>query len=258
MSMIQTLLTGRRLWLTLLVVCGVALCARLGLWQWDRHQQRAAENARIAAGLSRPPVALDAEADPQALDYRPVEVRGVFDPSHEVLLRNRSLNGATGYHLITPLRLADGRAVLVDRGWVPLAADDPEQRAAFVPPGGVVTVTGVARRAQVYQGGAEDPPLGPGRPRLDAWFRVDVARIQEQVPYPLLPVFVQQQPAPGAPRSLPQPVAVEDLGPGSHLGYTFQWFSFGVVLLVGYFALMRRQASAPPANRSLKSMEQPR
>jgi surfeit locus 1 family protein len=240
--MLRELITGRRLWLTLLVVAGVALCVRLGFWQLDRHQQRASENARIAEGLRQPPLTLDAATpNPHALDYRPVTARGIFDPSQEILLRNRSLGGATGYHLITPLRLADGTAVLVDRGWVPLAANDPTQRRMFAPPPGEVTITGVARQAQIYRGGPKDPPLGPERLRLDSWFRVDIPRIQQQVSYPLLPVFVQQQPEPGNSPSLPRPIPVEDLGLGSHLGYTLQWFSFAVVLLVGYIALMRRQ-----------------
>lgn len=247
--MLKTLLTGRQLWITLLVLAGTAGLCRLGIWQLDRLAQRHAQNALIDARMAAPPVALTgAPVEPEALEYRRVELRGVYDPAQEVLLRNRALEGVPGVHLITPLRLSGSdAAVLVDRGWVPLERSSPEQRRAFDEPGEVV-VQGVVRRAQVYAGGPVDPPLGPDRPRLDAWFRVDIARIQQQVGYPLLPVFVEQQPAPGAP-ALPRREATTDLGEGPHLSYALQWFSFAIILLGGYVALMgqRTRARVAPA-----------
>ncbi len=243
--MVRYLLTGRRLIATLLVLTGaIALCG-LGMWQLDRHAQRAALNARIAAGLAQSPVPLETVSDLQSLDYRPVTARGVFDPTHEVLLRNRSLNGITGYHLITPLRLS-GRdeAVLVDRGWIPLTEASPEVRRKFAPSPGETLVTGIARQPETYVGGPKDPPLSAERPRLDAWFRVDVARIQEQTPYPLLPVFIEMQPGPDAPPTLPQPVPPPDLDQGPHLGYAIQWFAFAVILMVGYVVFQQKTLEA--------------
>jgi surfeit locus 1 family protein len=233
--MMRYVLTGKRLIATFLVLIGaVALCG-LGMWQLDRHYQRAALNARIAAGLAQSPVALETVSDLQSLDYRPVIARGEFDPAHEVLLRNRSLNGITGYHVITPLRLSDrNEAVLVDRGWIPLTEASPEARRKFAPPPGATVVTGIARQPETYVGGPKDPPLSAERPRLNAWFRVDVARIQEQTPYPLLPLFIEVQPVSNAPLTLPQPVAPPELDQGPHLGYAIQWFAFAIILVVGY------------------------
>lgn len=230
--------SGRRVVATLLVLVGaIALCG-LGMWQLDRHAQRAALNARIAAGLAQPPIPLEAFGDLQLLDYRPVTVRGVFDPTHEVLLRNRSFNGVTGYHVITPLRLSGrNEAVLVDRGWIPLTEASPDARRRFAPASGETMVTGIARQPETYVGGPKDPPLTSARPRLDAWFRVDVARIQEQTPYPLLPVFIEMQPVPDAPFTLPQPIPPPEPDQGPHLGYAIQWFAFAVILIVGYVAV---------------------
>ena len=197
--MVRYIFTGKRLIATFLVLIGVVALCGLGMWQLDRHSQRAALNARIAAGLAQSPVALETVGDPQSLDYRLVTARGEFDPTHEVLLRNRSFNGVTGYHVITPLRLSGrNEAVLVDRGWIPLTEASPDVRRKFNPPAGEMVVTGIARQPETYVGGPQDPPLSPERPRLDAWFRVDVARIQEQTPYPLLPLFIEVQPIPGA------------------------------------------------------------
>ena len=233
--MLKALFSGRRLWATLLVVVGIAITCRLGIWQLDRLAQRRAINATIDTRMAQPPAALAAPlADPAALEYRRVEVRGVYDPAQEIVLRNRALDGAPGVHVLTPLRLSGaGVAVLIDRGWIPLDQADQADRGAFAPPAGEVAVVGVVRRSQEDAGGPADPPLAAGQSRRDAWFRVDIPRIEQQAGYPLLPLFVEQQPAPGDP-PLPRRVATTDLGEGPHLGYAIQWFAFALILLVGY------------------------
>src|SRR5439155_25549812 len=132
--MLKTLFTGRQLRMTLLVLVGVAILCRLGIWQLDRLAQRRAQNARIDTRMAAPAMPLTSAAvDPDALDYRRVELRGVYDPTQEIVLRNRSLDGVPGVHLITPLRLSGSdKAVLVDRGWVPLTQSSPEARRTLV------------------------------------------------------------------------------------------------------------------------------
>jgi surfeit locus 1 family protein len=242
--MVKALFSGRGLLTTLVVVAGVLFLCRLGFWQLDRHQQRAELNALIETQMALPAVPFDPAASPTALDYRRVALVGVFDPAQEVLLRNRSYNGATGYHVLTPLRLAGGEALLVDRGWVPLSADQPGELARYAPPAGEVRVEGIARRSQRGSGGPQDPPFSAERPRLNAWFRVDTERIAQQSGYELLPVFVQQQPGTEPPAAPPIPMAVESLGLGSHLGYAIQWFSFALILIGTYLAVVYRQVRA--------------
>jgi surfeit locus 1 family protein len=245
----KTLFTGRQLRLTLAVLAGVIVLCRLGIWQLDRLAQRHAQNALIDAQIAAPAMTLTgAPINSNVLDYRRVRVRGVYDSAQEVVLRNRALDGVPGVDLITPLRLAgSAQAVLVDRGWVPLDQSAPAARRAFDEPG-EVTIEGVARRAQTYTGGPVDPPLSPDRPRLDAWFRVDIPRIQQQLGYPLLTVFIEQQPTAADP-PLPKRVPTTDLGEGPHLSYAIQWFAFATTLLVGYVAFvyqrMRRLSRQP-------------
>jgi surfeit locus 1 family protein len=237
--------------MTIVVVIGVIILCRLGLWQLERHNERAALNARIDAGLSRAPIALDpARTDLESLDFQPVEVRGVYDFTQEIVLRGRSYNGASGVHVVTPLKInGSGQAVLVDRGWIPLADADPEQRSAYVEPG-EITVRGIVQRTQEAGNGPQDPPLSAERPRLDRWFRVEIPRLQEQINYRLLPIYIIQQPGPNDPE-LPARAVVSNLGPGSHLGYALQWFSFAIILLVGYIVVIRQQTrrtSGKPAD----------
>lgn len=82
-------------------------------------------------------------------------------------------------------------------------------------------------------------PTDPSAGRLVVLNRVDIARIQQQVPYQLLPIYLN----PADEEELGLPVAVappmfDDEGP--HLAYSIQWFSFTLIGIIGYFFLMRR------------------
>jgi surfeit locus 1 family protein len=205
-----------------------------------------------------------ATVDPAEADLRRAVVRGAFDFGQEVILRSQSYNGAPGVHLITPLRIAGSdAAVLVDRGWVPLEQSDPGARLAFAGPTGEVEIRGIARQAQTRQSTLtpDDPnPAGPGD-RADAWFRVNIDRIQRQVPYRLLPVFLQQgEPyasgnPPASAGRLPIPDIQIDLSNGPHLAYAIQWFSFAAILSGGYVLLYRRRALDDAAPQDAASGE---
>src|SRR3954471_6990482 len=183
--MMRIFFTGRRLWMTLLVIIGALILGRLGIWQLDRLAQRRAFNSSLNTRMAQPPLPLTGAAiDPEALEYRRVEVRGVYDPAQEIVLRNRELDGTPGVHVLTPLRLSGSNiAVLVDRGWIPRDQAELAARKAFAAAPGELLVTGIARRSQENLGGPQDPPLGPQRLRLDAWFRVNIASIQQQAGY---------------------------------------------------------------------------
>ena len=62
-------------------------------------------------------------------EYRHVSLSGEFLHDKEILLGARSLNDNTGYHVVTPFRLAEGRVILVDRGWIPLDRKTADKRA---------------------------------------------------------------------------------------------------------------------------------
>ena len=112
-----------------------ALCVRLGFWQLHRLHERRARNALVAAARALPPIDLPADSLPLAsLGERRVRARGVYDWAHEHVWHARTYQGAPGVTLVTPLRLADGSWLLVDRGWAPSAdayhVDSPHFREA--------------------------------------------------------------------------------------------------------------------------------
>jgi surfeit locus 1 family protein len=232
-------------WATLLVIIGVALLARLGFWQLDRLEQRRAYNSELAQQLAAPPFLLAAEGlpgEPATWRHRQVLVEGEFDFSHQIVLLAQNYQGRPGVHLITPLRIAGSEtAVLVDRGWIPAREAAPGQLAQYDVPGPVM-ITGTLQTTQALPRTANQPAQATSaEPRLE-WYRVDIPAIQAQVPYPLLPLYVQQAPAGGGPAELPyQIAATEPLSEGSHLGYAVQWFTFALMLAVGYFFFVLRQ-----------------
>jgi surfeit locus 1 family protein len=225
-----------------------ALFVRLGFWQLARHAERAQRNATIQASLAEPPLTLPPSAALTEQDsYREVEASGRFDSSHQVLLMNRTFEEQSGYHLVTPLQPAEGGpAVLVDRGWIP-QEDGTLQGLERYAVEGEVSLSGVLLPSQAEPGWSllADAPLSPGEFRL-AWRALSISMLQQQFPYTLAPVYIEQSaPLPGAAGPAPIPVVELELTPGPHLGYAFQWFAFAVIAVGGTLIWVRRRRTTP-------------
>jgi surfeit locus 1 family protein len=236
--------------LFVLVVAAAAVMIGLGVWQLQRLAQRRALNAQIRARMSQLPVALSGPTG-ELPEYTPVLAKGVFDFANEIMLRNRAHDQEPGVHLLTPLRIdGNNQAVLIDRGWIPYTQADPAARAPFDGPTGPVTVTGLARssQARTFFLLPGDPTASPAAPRLDAWFWINIPQIQGQMPYPLLPFFIEA--AARADRSTLPISGYDDidLSDGPHLSYAIQWFAFTVILVTGSIVLWRQnRVHARPA-----------
>ena len=234
-----------RKWLlaTMLVLAGTALCIRLGIWQLDRLDQRRAFNSQVETMRAMPLLDLNSELpdDLAGMEWRAVQVTGEYDFENQVALRNQYYGDQYGYHLLTPL-LFKGTAVLVDRGFIPADGNfTPADWRKYDEPG-TVTVKGQIRLGQTKPafGGVADA-LSANGARLEIWNNTDITRIADQLPYPILPVFVQpdmdendtEPPIPYQP--------VVELTEGSHFGYALQWFAFAAILLIGYPFFVRKQ-----------------
>ncbi|GIK39784.1 MAG: SURF1-like protein [Chloroflexota bacterium] len=243
----RKLVTGRWLLKHLLVVLVLIMLINLGLWQLRRLDEKRTFNQNMAAAFNQPATPLgNSPIDPAALHFQRVAVTGTFDNAQAIVIRNQLLDDTPGLHLVTPLRLKDSdQAVLVDRGWIPRGDSDPDPAdlTAYDLPG-EVTLEGIAYQTQTRPGGLSplDPPLKEGQTRLVAWFRVDIERIQEQLPYPLLPIFIRQLPGSQADApNLPRQESGLTLDEGPHLGYALQWFSFAAILVVTYAVFLRQE-----------------
>ena len=240
------LFKGRWLIKHLLVILAVIGLINLGFWQLRRLEQRRALNEAILAGLNAPVTVLTGEdVDPETLQRHRVSAVGAFDNDENIVIRNRPFQGRPGVRLVTPLKIeGSDRAVLVDRGWIPLDESARDRRRIY-DESGTVTVEGIAYKTQTRPDRwliPTDPTPGPGETRLDEWFRVDIERIQAQLPYPLLPIFIEESPDENAATDTP-PLREEDieLSEGSHLSYALQWFSFALILVIVYGVLIRQE-----------------
>ncbi len=237
-------------WTTLLVLGGIALTIRLGIWQLARYQENHAYNDHLTAMQAASPISLNDEtvsADLTGMEYRAIQASGTYDFTHQVAIRDQvwtqTWGDDAGFALLTPLLLSNGKAVLVERGWIPLSDNSPSSWHQF-DESGAVRITGVIRLPAVPEmGGLSDPTPAPGSSGSDFWNLVNITLLQKQMPYPLLPFYIQQTPD-SAPAGLPyryssQPELADD---GSNMGYALVWFSFAALLFFGYPVYLGKQA----------------
>ena len=126
--------------------------------------------------------------------YRPVAATGEYLPQQQILIDNKVQAGRAGYHVVTPLKLSDGRVVLVDRGWIAQHASRSELPGA-PPPAGQVTVHGrLALAPAAYLELKPDSTAGPIRQNLDP------ARFAARRVFAVLPAIIEATAAPVARR----------------------------------------------------------
>jgi surfeit locus 1 family protein len=237
--LLKAVLTPRWVAAHIVVVVIAIVFINLGFWQLRRLDERQIENAIAESRYTAPQEELSALLsgagdDLESLRYRRAVVTGTYDPEYELLTRNQVYREQAGFHVVTPLT-GDGGAVLVNRGWVPLALDSPPIAEAAPEPG-VVTVTGWVNPTQTRRAlGPTDPADGV----LDVMNRIDIDRIQNQVPHNLAPVYIVLEGEEGSelPVPLPSPEFEDE---GSHLAYAIQWFGFTLIGVVGYGFLIRK------------------
>lgn len=235
--MYRFLLRPRWIAFTLAVVAAVVLMVNLGFWQLRRLDERKDFNATVRdrADVTALPVGdvLQMDSDPDEVDWTPVVAAGTYEGDEQILIVNRSQEGMAGVNVITPLRLDDGTAILVNRGFVPLAEDAPAA------PTGPVTVAGLLRESQRRGfGGASDPSEGD----LSEAQRIDIGRLAPQIDGDVLPMWLSLETSDPPPGDRPVPLPRPELTEGPHLSYAVQWFLFSAAAIVGWVLAVRRSA----------------
>jgi cytochrome oxidase assembly protein ShyY1 len=240
----------------IVVVALVVTMVLLGFWQLRRLEEKRDQHDLVLARQEGPPAALadlvpvDAAVDAPAVDavlYRRAVVTGRYRPEDTVVVPNRTLNGASGAWVLTPLQPDDGPAVLVNRGFVGFTqAGEVDPPPA---PSGQVTVEGLVSPSQQrgrFGGSGPDAAI----PEMA---RVDIEAFEDRVDYDLRPAYLQlttsdpvQPTSAGAPELVPLEPPAPDEGP--HLGYAVQWFIFATIAGGGYLLLLRKVAGEQAAD----------
>lgn len=266
--------------LTCLVLAG--LMARLSLWQADRHTSKIAEIKTLEERLKLPPQPLTDFTENPATDWNSLVHRRLtltcrYDYENEIILRNRRYEDKPGAFVITPCHIqGSNRSVLVNRGFVSYAFMDHEERKRLNRPE-QMSLTGLVKAdMERKMFSPSDPETGPGHPRVDAWLRITTEQIQKQLPYPIIPIYLEIIPD-DAPLIVDQrlvqsqsgreemfmlsagvdqkvtgretvldpryPIPVFDtiIPPGRHLGYIYEWaFLASLTIAVGILLQIQR------------------
>ncbi len=228
----------------IIVLVAIVVFVNMGFWQLRRLDERRDFNALLVSRSTAAEIPLaralaDYGLSPESLELRRVTAAGSYAPQEETILLARSFNGVSGHHVLTPLYLGGERAVVVDRGWVPIDLDQPGLEA-FAPPQGQVNVVGILRKSE--QRGSFGPTI-PAEGVVTQVPRVDLERLDDQVTGDVLPVYIElQEQSPAQTGDLPRPVLPPEPSEGPHRGYAVQWFLFAAVTAVGYPILLRRTA----------------
>jgi cytochrome oxidase assembly protein ShyY1 len=233
--------------LTALMVLIAAICVLLGVWQLSRLDGKHRTNIDLRHNAKAAPVPVadllrpaSAAPGPGRVDvqFRRVTATGTYDSAHQSLLRNQTVNGVTGYLVVTPLRMGD-TTLLVVRGFV---TGSSGTITAPVAPPGQVAITGRVwptatkndrgaglPRGQVESINAVDQAKRLGSSVLDGYAELLDGQLGSTglttIPPPDL-----SNPAGGAPEL-------------QHLAYVIQWFLFAVLALAAPVVMMRAESN---------------
>jgi cytochrome oxidase assembly protein ShyY1 len=234
--------TGLRRWggyLTIVIVFAIA-CGLLSWWQWARRADAVAEIERVETNYDAP--AEDVHEVLPALDswetedeWLPVELRGQYLADEQLLVRNRPYSGASGFEVLVPFQLEDGRIFVVDRGWVPIGESVAAPDAVPPPPSGDVTVV-----ARLKPGEPQLPGRTAPEGQLATIHLPSVAALTGAETYTgAYGLLASEDPSPSEARPAAAPKPEADEGP--HLSYALQWIAFGILAFIGLFWAIRRE-----------------
>ena len=232
---------GRAARITLIVAAALASLGFLALagWQVQRLGWKQDLIARVEQQVHAEPVAPPPSSAmlSKADEYRRLRLRGQFEP-REVLVQATTELGS-GHWVLAPLRLDDGRVVLVNRGFVPPERRAPEQHAA---PSGRVELTGLLRLTETGGG-----PLRKNVPAEGRWYSRDVAGIAAQLGLsgPVAPYFVDESADPAQPRRWPRPGLTVLRFANNHAVYAATWLALAAMAAAAAGFLIREERRRP-------------
>ena len=218
------------------ITCVVATLLALGVWQLQRLEEKEALIARYEASKLAVPVGLGDVPTAEALkeEYRRVSLEGQLDFGKELFLGGRSVGRDTGYDLLTPLTLPDGRVVLLDRGWIRMDHKDARTRPGTQ---ALPVAQGLAMVRFAKKPGMMTPA---NHPEKNFWFTVDMPAMRKATGLPLEDFYLEAIDPAAKAGDEPYPGNGKVEIRNDHLGYAFTWFALALAAGV-IFVVYRRQ-----------------
>lgn len=244
---------------TVAIVVATA-CFFLARWQWSRFEDKDARARAVEGNYGADAVPLATvlpAADtslPEERVWTRVDVSGRYADS-TLLVRNRTLDGALGLEVLVPLQV-DGGVLLVDRGWVPNAADAATLPTVPPTPPGRVAVSGWLKPSE--EGDGTVLPAGQLKTVDLAQAKAQVAGRAEGPLFGAYLVLATETLPDGTTPTRPAPLGPPSTDRGPHVAYAVQWsltallgFAF-VVLVYRSDRLARAGAPTPKAHKPKK------
>ena len=220
-----------RLGMSLLAILAIILFVRLGLWQVQRANEKKQMLVAHHQLAKQAPIAWQSSKKlPQ--QYQPLKITGKYI-AKTLLLDNQHYQHQFGYQVISPLMLADGKVILIDRGWV--AGDVTRQTLPrIIIPDGPIEAIGSA-----YYPSSKNWLLGQMVEKEEANVTVIelidpklIAQFLHKSLYPFI-IRLDNQADHGFVREW----AIVSMPPERHYAYALQWFAMALVILIIFIAL---------------------
>lgn len=233
--------------------------ALLGRWQWDVGHKVAPLTAGELQSWHTPEPVNSVITSAGGLDGtkvgQAVEATGSYDSKRQLLVPGRILDGHSGYYVLAPLVTGSGRAVLVNRGFLP--ATGRAVPAIPAAPGGRITIVGWAAEPESTTGEVNDNGIAEAQTTgtvtaADEVQYISPAQLVNQWPYQLSDGYVTATDPvsrSGGLEPIPAPMPLHGTTwDALNIMYAFQWWLFIVILGSWYFIYLRRELRGLPAH----------
>ena len=231
--------------LTLLALCLIGICLEAAQWQFHRYEARHARYTEILANINKSTdeSQLTSTRDLSFVAWKQIEITGHFDPTHEILVRNRYHNDVYGYGVVTLFVSDSGKRYWVDRGWVKAGKDALSPPVTQKVTSDETQILGRVRAEKIENqigGTIFASPTKSGVGILERWN--GSAALQTEPYYFDLISSTRSEFTPLVPTPLPE------ISDGPHLAYTFQWVIFALLIAGGWFLVIREDRKVQAEN----------
>ncbi|MDG1995081.1 MAG: SURF1 family protein [Emcibacteraceae bacterium] len=218
-----------RLWPTLITLPIFICCILLGHWQVERLDWKLDIIEKIELRATSEPVALpQGMVDQEKLEYLHITITGTFENNAELTMYSVGPNGEPGYDLYTPLKMRDGRSVIVNRGWVPERIKEQSKRLISLISEETIVI-GLLRKpwGKMWYGPENEPDN-------NMWFNGDIDAMASTMGISgYFPMFLYADKI-DSDNIFPVAGRTEFNIVNNHFDYALTWYGLSIVLLVIY------------------------
>ncbi|KAB1502441.1 hypothetical protein F7230_08350 [Corynebacterium sp. 320] len=245
---------GWALALVLVIAFSYVAFTTLAPWQLGKNERNSANNQRLEQAFHQDPVPLTSVMKPgqdqvrEDDDWTHVTLEGSYVPGQDVILRNRAVDGAVVFQILTPFKLSEapGSAPESKPASTPTAPSTPHTimvNRGFIAPGAGGTIPDI-------------PPSPAGPTNISGFLKLDEdpgessvatadghkvvntisASLNEQATGTQLIKGYVQADEQSVDKGL-RPIPLPQLTSGPYLSYGIQWIAFGIIapIILGWF-----------------------